>query len=203
MLLVITHADHLPGETERWKELLSAGADAILLRKPGWSEDAYVQVLEQTDPACYPKMLIAQHWHLQQRYGMMGVHLSESLRQESSEELLTTQRNKGCLLSTSVHDATALPAMTDQWDFLLYGPVFDSISKPGHQRRMSAGFRQHQWVSGARVMALGGVQRSNAGILKAMGFHGLALLGAIWQTPDKAVAHFIEIKKAWNGNAHT
>jgi thiamine-phosphate pyrophosphorylase len=93
--------------------------------------------------------------------------------------------------------------MTDEWDFLLYGPVFDSISKPGHNGRLSAGFRQHPWESGARVMAIGGVKRANTNILRGMGFHGLALLGAIWQEPDKAVEHFIEIKKEWNGIAHT
>lgn len=205
MLIVITHPEHLPGEALIWQQLLSAGADAILLRKPGWEEDDYEQALEQTDPACYPQLLIAGHWRLQARYGLMGVHFSESLRNGTTPQLLEVQRRQGCLLSTGIHTASVLPAMAMQWDLLLLSPVFDSISKPGYKGQVSTGFHlQQDTRSGAaRVLALGGVDQSNAGLAKTMGFDGIALLGAIWKDPDKAVATFCEIRNSWNANAHT
>lgn len=208
MLLIITHADHLPGETERWKELLSAGADAILLRKPGWTEDDYVNILERTDPACYPRMLIAQYCLLQQRYGLLGAHFSEHLRNSTAPQWLEGLRSEGCLLSTGIHHSGVLPAMTAHWDLLLLSPVFDSISKPGYKGQVTEGFDRNsgQWAVGSeqsRIIALGGVNQTNAALAKQMGFDGIALLGAIWQEPDKAVENFIEIKKEWNGNAHT
>jgi thiamine-phosphate pyrophosphorylase len=208
MLLIITHADHLPGETERWKELLSEGADAILLRKPGWTEDDYVNILERTDPACYPRILIAQYCLLQQRYGLLGAHFSEHLRNSTPPQWLEGLRSEGCLLSTGIHHKEALPAMATHWDLLLLSPVFDSISKPGYKGQVPEGFHRNsgQWAVGSeqsRIIALGGVNQTNAALAKQMGFDGIALLGAVWQEPDKAVENFIEIKKEWNGNAHT
>lgn len=205
MLLIITHADHLPGETERWKELLSAGADAILLRKPGWTEDNYVTLLDQTDPEIYPQLLIAQYCQLQRRYGLLGAHFSEHLRNSTPPQWLEAMRSEGCLLSTGIHDTSTLPVMTAHWDLLLLSPVFDSISKPGYKGQVKEGFRlpRDGNSSKSRVLALGGVDQSNAGLARQMGFNGIALLGAVWQKPDKAVDHFIKIKKAWNGIAHT
>ena len=205
MLLVITPADHLPGETECWKELLSAGADAILLRKPGWTEDDYVNLLEQTDPAVYPHILIAQYCQLQQRYGLLGAHFSENLRNSTPPQWLEALRSEGCLLSTGIHHTSTLPVMRAHWDLLLLSPVFDSISKPGYKGQVETGFRLQRDISAgnARVLALGGVDQNNAGLAQQMGFDGIALLGAVWQEPDKAVEHFIEIKKQWNGIAHT
>jgi len=209
MLLVITHADHLPGETECWKELLSAGADAILLRKPGWTEDDYVSLLERTDPACYSRILIAQYCLLQQRYGLLGAHFSEHLRDSTPPQWLEALRSEGCLLSTGIHHSGALPAMTAHWDLLLLSPVFDSISKPGYKGQVPEGFRlgdSGQLAVGSRqsrVLALGGVDQGNAAMAKQMGFDGIALLGAVWQDPRKAVENFIEIKREWNRNGHT
>ena len=205
MLVVITPADHLPGETECWKELLSAGADAILLRKPGWTEDDYVNLLEQTDPAVYPHILIAQYCQLQQRYGLLGAHFSENLRNSTPPQWLEALRSEGCLLSTGIHHTKDLPVMRAYWDLLLLSPVFDSISKPGYKGQVETDFRLQRDIraGNARVLALGGMDQSNAGLAQQMGFDGIALLGALWQEPDKAVQHFTEIKKEWNGTAHT
>lgn len=205
MLLVITHPERMPGETLAWQQLLSAGADAILLRKPGWEEDDYEQALEQTDPACYPRLLIARHSKLRERYGLLGLHLSENLRNSTPPQQLELWRRQGCQLSTGVHTASVLPAMGPYWDLLLLSPTFDSISKPGYKGQVSAGFhlQRDTGMNGARVLALGGVDHTNAGMAKAMGFDGVALLGAIWKAPGKAVETFCEIRNIWNTNAHT
>lgn len=204
MLLIVTHPDHLTGETHIWQELLSAGADAILLRKPGWTEDDYVNLLNRTDPACYPRMLIAQYCLLQKVYGLMGAHFSENLRNSTPPQWLQALRSEGCLLSTGIHSAATMPAMAARWDLLLLSPVFDSISKPGYPGQLPTGFQlQRSGNTGAQVLALGGVNHSNAALAREMGFDGIALLGAIWREPENAVENFIEIKRRWNVNAHT
>jgi thiamine-phosphate pyrophosphorylase len=202
MLLIITHPAHLPGETLIWQQLLNAGADAVLLRKPGWQEDDYVQALEQTDPACYQQIIIAKHWPLYQRFGLLGVHYSESVRNSTSKNLLDTQRQSGCLLSTGIHN-TDPSSLGDQWDLLLMSPVFDSISKPGYQGQFNTGFQLQKNGNRAHVLALGGIDHTNAALARQMGFDGIALLGAVWKAPGKAVEHFHYIKSIWNGNAHT
>ncbi|WP_298737063.1 thiamine phosphate synthase [uncultured Chitinophaga sp.] len=208
MILVITQAGHLPGETECWKELIAAGADAILLRKPGWTEDDYAHLLEEADPVVYPQLLIAQHYQLQQRYGLRGVHFSESLRNSTLPQQLEALRNEECLLSTGIHYGNTPTGMQTVWDLLLLSPVFDSISKPGYKGLADQGFHRNNepWAAGnspSRLIALGGIHQHNAALAKQMGFDGIALLGAVWQKAGNAVEHFIEIKKAWNGIAHT
>ncbi len=249
MILIITHPEPLPNETSLWRELLAAGADALLLRRPQWGADDYEQVLTQMDPACYNRMLIAGHWQLWQRFGLMGVHLSESLRNKTllstdmsenlrnkallsadnseslqSNALLSTDnsqyitvpthntptpptlledlRRQGCRLSTGIHSTADLPRSGAPWDLLLLSPVFDSISKPGYKGRFHSGFRLPHHGSEAKVLALGGVDETNAAQARQMGFDGIGLLGAIWQKPAQAVEQFHAISQQWNTNAH-
>jgi thiamine-phosphate pyrophosphorylase len=203
MLLVITHPETLPGETLIWQQLLTAGADALLLRKPGWLPDDYAAALEQIDAAFRPRILIAAYWELQEHYGLLGVHLGEGLRNSTSAALLAEKRRQGCLLSTGMHDPAALPAAMEQWDLLLLSPVFDSISKAGYKSRFPPGFRLQRGKGQSRILALGGVDAGNAAQAQEMGFDGIALLGAIWEKPGEAVENLSLIKNIWNANAHT
>lgn len=62
-------------------------------------------------------------------------------------------------------------------DYITLSPVFDSISKPGYT---SVEFGP--LPSGVTVIGLGGVTTDRAVQLKARGFAGAAMLGAIpWQ----------------------
>jgi len=202
MLLVITHPELLPHEAARWEELLAAGANALLLRKPGCGQEEYARLLDQVDPACYSRILVAEHWQLCRRYGLMGVHYSEHLR-NSGHPLPAAQHPPYGLRSTGIHHTAALPAAAREWDLLLLSPVFDSISKPGYKGRYSGSFRLQRPQGGARILALGGVDHTNAARARAMGFDGIALLGAIWKTPHKAVEQYKHISSIWNANAHT
>ncbi|KAA2244884.1 thiamine phosphate synthase [Chitinophaga agrisoli] len=202
MILIITHPEPLPNETILWQELLAAGADALLLRRPHWGPDEYGQVLTQTDPACYDRILIAGHWQLYQRFGLMGVHLSENLRNSTPRALLEALRHQRCCLSTGIHSTVALPGAGDPWDLVLLSPVFDSISKPGYKGQFNSGFRLVRDGGGPKLLALGGVNATNAAQARQMGFDGIALLGAIWQQPAQAVEQFHAISQQWNANAH-
>jgi len=198
MLLVITNPEPVPGETTLWEQLLAAGADALLLRRPGYTADACAQLLEQTTPACYPKIMVAGHWDLYRRFGLMGVHVNEQQRLHTSRQQLLQYRRQGCRTSTGMHSVAALPLALHEWDILLLSPVFDSISKPGYKGQLAPDQPLPPHKGGARVLALGGVHAGNAALAKKMGFDGLALLGAIWQTPAKAVEQLQYIKSIWN-----
>lgn len=93
------------------------------------------------------------------------------------------------VLSTSIHTPHS-PG--EQWQYLLLGPVFDSISKTGY----SGKGHLFQTVP-PNSIAIGGVQASNIAKVKAMGFCGAALLGAIWQNPAGAVKNYQIIQQLW------
>lgn len=126
---------------------------------------------------------------LVQGLGGEGVNTSRQVRG-------TEHKGKGVNTSSysgdTRHDSSdpTTPVNPKDWDFLVLGPVFDSISKAGYKGR-SFGHIPHN------AIAIGGVTPSNLEKLQQMGFYGAAMLGAIWQQPEHAVEIFIKAKTSW------
>jgi thiamine-phosphate pyrophosphorylase len=203
MIQIITHSSHIPDETKIWEQLLNQGADSILLRKPGWLEADYVSLLSRTNPACYSKLMIAEHVTLCERYGLQGIHFGEAARASITGEQLNNWQQKGWLLSTGIHSADTLHVASNNWSQLLLSPVFDSISKPGYRSAFEENFRLNKDGFEGNVLALGGINHTTAGKARDMQFDGIALLGAIWENPENAVSEFCSIRDIWRKNKHS
>lgn len=203
MIQIITHIGNIPDETKIWEQLLDEGADSILLRKPGWLEADYEQLLLQADPGCYPRLMIADHATLCERYGLQGLHFREAARGNITGEQLNSYLQKGWLLSTSIHSVDTLHVASNGWNQLLLGPVFDSISKKGYLATFDETFRLNKDGFEGNVLALGGINDTTAGKARDMQFDGIALLGAIWENPERAVSGFRNIRDIWRKNQHT
>jgi thiamine-phosphate pyrophosphorylase len=203
MIQIITPSTYLPGETMYWQQLLDEGADSILVRKPGWPETDYEQLLLEANPSCYGKLMISGHPALCKSYGLQGVHFGEAARSLVTPAQLTAYRHNGWRLSTSIHAAATLEIVSRCWDQLLLAPVFDSISKPGHHSAFEAGFRLSKNGYPGQVLALGGIDHNTIAMARNMQFDGIALLGAIWQEPAAAISNFRRIRNIWNTDAHT
>ena len=202
MIRIITHHTHFPGETTLWLQLLNAGADSILLRKPGWQETDYEALLQQADPACYSRLIIAGHPSLCERYNLRGLHFSETTRSMLSSDQLHSYRDNGWILSTSIHSVQTLKMVSDDWSQLFLSPVFDSISKQGYPGAFNKDFRLDKDSYKGQVLALGGIDQHTAAAARTMQFDGIALLGAIWQQPGKAIENFCQIKDVWKQTIH-
>src|SRR5689334_9961149 len=107
---------------------------------------------------------------------------------------MKSQIKGGFVLSTSVHDLIVLPEIP-HFDYVFYGPVFNSISKIGYQSKLSPDFKLDKTCSKPQVIALGGVELSNLTKIKTMGFAGAAVLGALWNEPGKSVEIFQQLKE--------
>lgn len=201
MIQILTHPTWVPEETRYWQQLLDAGADNILLRKPGWPEADYEQLLQEADASCYGKLIIAGHPALCEKYGLRGIHFSENAANLLSAESIAGYRQQGILLSTSVHTTATLQTAGAHWDQLLLAPIFDSISKPGHLSLFKEDFTLSKEHYQGRVLALGGVDHHTALKARNMQFDGIALLGAIWQQPAVAISRFRHIRDIWNNTA--
>jgi len=197
MIQVITHPDYLPGETAIWEQLLNEGAGSILLRKPGWQEAEYEELLLRINPVYYDRLMIAEHASLCKRYNLQGVHFGEASRAEIPAEQLAGYRQNGWVLSTSIHSTATLQVVGNDWNQLLLSPVFDSISKKGYLSAFDETFRLSKDDFEGKVLALGGVNKTNAVKAKTMLFDGIALLGAIWEQPENAVIEFCRIRDNW------
>lgn len=201
LIQIITHTGKIAHETTLWRQLLQEGADSILVRKPGWQEADYEMLLLSADLSCFPHLIIADHPLLCERYGLQGVHFGEAMRGNVTPEQLNSYHEKGWLLSTSIHSVQTLHVVSNLWGQLLLSPVFDSISKAGHMAAFDKSFRLEKDGYAGNVLALGGVDQHNADLARHMQFDGIALHGAIWQKPERALRNFIRIRDAWSGNS--
>lgn len=210
MIWVVTAPGAVPDESAVLYSLFSAGLETLLLRKPGWSAAQYESLLQGVPPGFRNRIMLAGYPELVEPYGLKGLHLSGQLRAVVPAMEITGFRNSGFFVSTSVHAMEEAPVngsgprsgKTDAscdavngcwpngWDYLILGPVFDSISKPGYTARQFDSIPSN-------AIGIGGIQPANAGKVKQMGFRGAALLGAIWQEPSLAVEVFIHAKGSW------
>lgn len=215
MIWVVTAPGLVPDEASVLYGLFSAGLETLLLRKPGWSAAEYESLLQGVPPGFRNRIMLAGYPELVEPYGLKGLHLSERLRAVVPASEIARFRNSGFFVSTSVHameespvngsgrhqpvqEKTGRPGNTANgywpagWDYLILGPVFDSISKPGYTARRFD-------LIPPNAIGIGGIHPSNACKVKQMGFRGAALLGAIWQEPLLAAEIFIQAKGSWDG----
>lgn len=185
-LVVISPEADEPREIAVLTALFAAGLERYHVRKPHWPAAQLEAWLRSLPPAWRPRLVLHQQHELVAALGLGGCHWRDDALAPQSPP-----PNRG-YTSRSCHDLDALRVALGEFDSVFFGPVFPSISKPGHGPRedlstveLSAQLAQR--TSQARrtaVVALGGVTPENAAHCRALGFDGVAVLGAIWQAAD-------------------
>lgn len=188
-LIVISNPENLNGEAAVINDLFRAGLSCFHLRKPGSSAGQLGALLDRIDAAFYPRIALHQHHGLARTYGINRLHYTEEARRQTSEDILESNIQQGYLLSTSVHETQHLSS-PGPFKYTFFGPVFDSISKPGYRSAVKPGFRIKTAPGKPLVIALGGIEAGHLPAIKEMGFDGAAVLGTIWQQPEKAIEIF-------------
>jgi len=188
-LIVISHPDTVAHEARLINQLFEAGLTRFHLRKPDWNEKQVVDLLRQIDQVFHPYIALHQHHRIAPDCNIKRLHYTEKHRQTTEQNKLILQKEEGFVLSTSIHDTTDLSLLTP-FDYTFFGPVFNSISKPGYQSNLIEAFHINRNDIQPKIIALGGVKRSNLDKLKLMGFDGAAVLGTIWNDPVQAITNF-------------
>lgn len=101
-------------------------------------------------------------------------------------------QNQGYLLSTSIHHPDSLAALQGSFAYTFFGPVFNSISKQGYERVVTDEFYLPDSSKAIPVVALGGITEKHLARVKAMNFDGAAVLGHLWEQPQRAPELFIQ-----------
>lgn len=195
-LIVISHDTILPGEASIIQQLFDEGLTCFHLRKPGAAEWEIRQLLDAI-PAAY-RAGIALHGfhHLAGEYGMHRLHYTELHRQR--EDRVGPPPKGGSpsqILSTSVHDLQTLQRLPAHFSYTFFSPVFDSISKQEYKGVTGDDFYLADELKAVPVMALGGIDARNIEKVAAMNFDGAAVLGAIWNEPEKAIERWVAFQK--------
>ena len=193
-LIILTTPNFLPDEAEALTALLSHGLYRLHLRKPGCTEAELDALIRQLPPAYYPRISLHDHFPLQARYHLGGIHLN-------SRNPDVPAGFQG-LVSRSCHTLEEAARYAPLTDYYFLSPIFDSISKQGYH----AGFTEQQLrqtaeqgIINEKTIALGGVTADKLPYLASLGFGGAAFLGDIWSgyhsredIPD-VIEHFLKL----------
>ncbi|MCF2487904.1 thiamine phosphate synthase [Dyadobacter sp. CY347] len=179
-LIIISHPEFIPNESERINALFRNGLQRLHLRKPGCNVADLNGLLEEIDADFYCKIALHSHHELAAQYGITRLHFPEKLRKDTPELMFEKLKNGGFKLSTSIHDIAQLAQLPKFFNYTFFGPVFESISKKSYQGVVNDDFYLKEEQKTMKVIAIGGIDHSNIDRIEKMNFDGAAMLGAIW-----------------------
>lgn len=137
---------------------------------------------------CGARVLVHTHVFMATSLGLLGAHLSgEALHTPGEVALARSLLNPGALLGASAHAGDALPA---ELDYAFLSPVFAPTSKPDDARPTLGldGLRDACRKSAVPVVALGGIDDTNARSCLDAGAQAVAVLGAVMGARDPQAA---------------
>lgn len=177
MLILITSEKDMALEKEQLPHFFETGLPLLHVRKPGITAGELRDWLCFFDEEHLRKMVLHQHHQLAEDFPVKGIHIKEDLRLNlyDTEGYIKKFRSKGCSISASFHDPQKLRNESTHFDYVFLSPVFASLSKQGY----SGQYFRVQHLSG-RIIALGGIKKDNIIEAEALGYQGVAVLGAVW-----------------------
>ncbi len=199
-VVLISPPDERPNEIATVAALFAAGLERYHLRKPGW-KSARVTLWLESMPARWRSLIVLHsHADLSAGFRVGGIHFRDD---GNAPELPSPRVPPGCLTSRSCHDVAAVSAALGRYDSIFFGPVFPSLSKPGYgpvPQDVLEGLGAALAARGpaekrTRIFALGGVTAQRIHACRALGFDGVAILGAVWNAADP-VAAFLQFQDA-------
>lgn len=195
MLIVVSDAAVRKDEAAIVNALFEEGLSLFHLRKPHAAASAIQSFVEEIKQQYQSRIALHHHHALASRYNIKRLHFTEEQRSKTVEKELQALKTAGFCISTSVHTAAAASILAPCIDYVFFGPLYNSISKKGYLSHLPEGFVAPQ--SNAKLVAIGGIDEKNCATALQMGFSGVAVLGAVWQSNDP-VNSFRQISNAYN-----
>jgi thiamine-phosphate pyrophosphorylase len=197
-LIVISNETDFDNEVFLVNELFNEGLEYFHLRKPKYSEADTHRFLSGIEEKHLVKIAIHQHHQTAFQYNLKRLHFNTHLRKTLTIDKLTTLKEKGTWLSTSVHNTFELEELEQPWDHVFFGPVYDSISKTGYKTTFKKDTVLPVNKNVQKVIALGGINLSNIQEIINSGFNGAGILGALWTNPKEAMNTFKKLQTLCN-----
>lgn len=175
-LIVVTAPTFFVEEDQIITALFEEGLDILHLRKPD-AQVIYAERLLTLIPERYHRrIVIHEHFHLKEEFGLMGIHLNQHCPQEP--------QNYSGHVSCTCHTLEEVRDKKSLYDYVFMSPIFSHVSPDGV---VAAGYtpevlRQagREKLIDSRVMALGGINCDNVIQIKDYGFGGAVVMGDLW-----------------------
>lgn len=195
MVIVISNPTAIADEQVISKQLFDEGLEVFHVRKKEFSENEMRAFIEQIPEKYFSRLVLHSHYHLAEEYNLKGIHVPVDFN------YLASKRS----LSVSFHSLDEVEKFENKFDYGFLSPVFDSISKEGYKSKFDFSKLKtylanrkalNNGTGNGLLIALGGIDEDKIDIVKELGFSGIALLGAIWQS-ENTLEKFKRIKEQW------
>jgi thiamine-phosphate pyrophosphorylase len=200
-LIIISPSEDYPRETRVVGSILQQSPAVFHLRKPGCSRGKLEAYLNRIPGDLHNRIVVHGHPDLIDRFALKGVHFTEIRRRQDWRTIQSLRRQwPECSISSSFHRIDDITQDAFLFDYIFLSPIFDSISKQGYTAAFDNGvLRRFLSGTGHKVVALGGVDGRRIATVAAMGFWGIAVLGAVWSggCPEKAVRQISAACRKW------
>lgn len=179
-----------------------AGAAALHLREKDLPAAELLRLAREVAAAvrpCATLVLVNGRLDVALAAGADGVHLGrDALPVGAARRLAERLAGPGFLVGASVHSVEeARAAAGEGADYLLFGHVFETGSKPGLPGRGLEALAAVCAAVPVPVVAIGGLSPGNAAAARAAGAAGVAVLSAVMAAPDPGAA-VRELRAAWD-----
>jgi thiamine-phosphate pyrophosphorylase len=191
MVIVISDAVLRKDEATIINALFDEGMQIFHLRKPSATASELQQLLQAINSKHHAKIALHQHHELAENFGINRLHYPEVKRKNASAAGWKQLKKVGFQLSTSIHNIDEV--VHEVFDYVFFGPVFNSISKVGYAATINENTVLPKKQT--KQIAIGGIDANNCAKALQMGFDGVAVLGAIWQS-NTALHQFKQIQNA-------
>ena len=173
-IIIISNPNLIINEASIITALFDSGLELFHIRKPLGTIVDIEKLLKNIPKEFHNKIVIHQHYKLTDYYDIKGIHIKKN------NELITKHYN---IISTSFHSFKEL-SNKNNYQYVFLSPIFNSISKENYNSRFTLTELKkasNQKIIDNKIIALGGINSDNIGLIKELGFGGAAVLGYIWQ----------------------
>lgn len=188
-LVIFSTSDRSLSEAKEVTQMFEEGLKAFHIKKIGFEKHEMEEYLKCI-PSQYHKYITLHSNHkLRKSFKVGGLHISRTHRKKKYNskwklfKLKTFTRKLH--FTRTFSKLSSLSANKTKYDYVFLSPVYEGISKLGHAgnfgNRSMSKFIQ---LSNSPVYALGGLTIDKFEECHSVGFHGVGLLGYVWNNND-------------------
>jgi thiamine-phosphate pyrophosphorylase len=203
-LIVISNPINVNKEHTLLCSLFENGLEYFHLRKPDFTSDEMEAYIKQIPAEYLNKIIVHSHHHLVDKYHLKGKYkTSANIREIRVGQLLADKADERRIenfISTSFHSTDEIMACDCNYEYAFLSPIFDSISKKGYTSKFNQTelkFFLSAHDKKMELIALGGINEETIHQAIDLGFDGVAVLGAIWNSKN-AMNSFLFLQRKTN-----
>ncbi|WP_087974283.1 thiamine phosphate synthase [Oceanobacillus rekensis] len=197
-LHIISTGEQSPETFVSIAEKINEYVDFFHIREKAWSDIQLMQTIDllQSKGISLEKIIVNHRVNLAQAMQVRGVQLTY----QSIDVSVARKTDESMYIGCSVHTVEeAVSKALHGADYLLYGHVFDSRSKPGVKPKGLDGLKQVARHVSIPVIAIGGITPQNTPQIINHGASGIAVLSGVLLSSDpvaKAISYKHALSKA-------